>query len=195
MLRNVTFENGPFLYQCYLKRVSQHKYFKRFFLYSPAIDNVWKRVAKAVVSGKLGFAAKVNAHDPEDNTHVICVYTEDFTNEEHVRKVEESLRKEGVKGRMTYKPGIYTTLGIYRDNPWRLRPTVYSSHHQLKTRSVFSYTYFKGNPTGLLFKETFENLKMTNMSLFSYLLKHYQRPFMISSKRTTLSKRMYGESI
>ncbi|PFX11295.1 UPF0696 protein C11orf68 homolog [Stylophora pistillata] len=94
-----------------------------------AIDNVWKRVAKAVVSGKLGFAAKVNAHDPEDNTHVICVYTEDFTNEEHVRKVEESLRKEGVKGRMTDKPDIYTTLGIYRDNPWRLRPTVYSSHH------------------------------------------------------------------
>lgn len=96
---------------------------------SPAIDNVWKRVAKAVVSGKLGFAAKVSAHDPEDNTHVICVYTEDFTNEEHVRKVEESLRKQGVKGRLTYKPDIYTTLGIYRDNPWRLRPTVYSSHH------------------------------------------------------------------
>lgn len=102
----------------------------KWLIYSkwPAIDNVWKRVAKAVVAGKLGCSAKVSTHDPEEKTHVICVYTEDFTNEDHVRKVEQNLRKEGITERMTYKPDIYTTLGIYRKNPWGLRPTVYSSH-------------------------------------------------------------------
>lgn len=64
----------------------------------------------------------------EDNTHVISVYTEDFTHEDNVRKVEESLRKDGITEPMTYKLDIYTTLGIYRYNPWRLSPTVYSSH-------------------------------------------------------------------
>ena len=64
----------------------------------------------------------------EDNTHVISLYTEDFTHEDNVRKVEESLRKDGITEPMTYKLDIYTTLGIYRYNPWRLSPTVYSSH-------------------------------------------------------------------
>ena len=81
-----------------------------------------------MVSGKLGFAAKVSTRDPEDKTHVICVYTEDFTNEEQVRAVEQGLRKVGVTVQMRYKPDIYTTLGIYSKNPWGLRPTVYISH-------------------------------------------------------------------
>ena len=109
----MTFSNGSFFPSIYDR---------------PAIDNVWKRVAKAVVAGKLGCSAKVSTHDPEEKTHVICVYTEDFTNEDNVRKVEESLRKEGITEPMTYKLDIYTTLGIYRYNPWRLSPTVYSSH-------------------------------------------------------------------
>lgn len=116
----------------YIRQLAEEYDYKtgKWLIYSkwPAIDNVWKRVAKAVVAGKLGSSANVSTHDPEENAHVICVYTEDFTNEDQVRKVEENLRKEGITGRMTYKPDIYTTLGIYRKNPWGLRPTVYSSH-------------------------------------------------------------------
>lgn len=102
----------------------------KWLIYSPSarIDAIWRTVARAVVSGKLGFAAKVSTRDPEDKTHVICVYTEDFTNEEQVRAVEQGLRKVGVTAQMRYKPDIYTALGIYSNNPWRLRPTVYISH-------------------------------------------------------------------
>jgi len=80
-----------------------------------------------VVSGSLGDAAKVSSRDREQSTHVICVYTEDFTNKEQVRAVEKGLRKIGVTSVMTYKPDVHTTLGIYRDNPWGLKPTIYTS--------------------------------------------------------------------
>ncbi|KAJ7357822.1 hypothetical protein OS493_022632 [Desmophyllum pertusum] len=91
------------------------------------IDAIWKSVATAVVSGRLGTAAKVSTRDPEESTHVICVYTEDFTDEEEVRAVEKGLKEVGVTAQMLYKPDIYTTLGIYRNNPWRLKPTIYTS--------------------------------------------------------------------
>ncbi|KAL9952494.1 hypothetical protein ACROYT_G039760 [Oculina patagonica] len=92
------------------------------------IDAIWTSVAKAVVSGSLGFAAKVSTREPEEKTHVICVYTEDFTNEEQVRAVEKGLREVGIITAMSYKPDVYTTLGIYRKNPWGLKPTIYTSH-------------------------------------------------------------------
>ena len=80
-----------------------------------------------MVSGSLGHAAKVSPRDCKGNRHVICVYTEDFTNKEQVRAVEKGLRKVGVTSVMRYKPDVYTTLGIYSDNPWGLKPTVYTS--------------------------------------------------------------------
>ena len=43
---------------------------------------------------------------------------------------------------MTYKPDIYITLEIYRNNPWRPRPTVNSSHRQL-IKNGFSITVNK----------------------------------------------------
>ncbi|KAL9952493.1 hypothetical protein ACROYT_G039759 [Oculina patagonica] len=94
---------------------------------SARIDAIWTSVAKAVVSGTLGFAAKVSTRDPEKKTHVICVYTEDFTNEEQVRAVEKGLREVGITTAMSYKPDVYTTLGIYRKNPWGLREKIYTS--------------------------------------------------------------------
>lgn len=96
-------------------------------MYSTQIDEIWKSVATAVVSGCLGYAAKVSARDRKKPTHVICVYTEDFTNEEQVRAVEIGLRKVGVTSVMRYKPDVYTTLGIYRNNRWGLKPTIYTS--------------------------------------------------------------------
>lgn len=101
----------------------------KWLIYSASaqIDEIWKSVAAAVVSRSLGHAAKVSPRDREKNTHVICVYTEDFTNKEQVQAVEKGLRKIGVTSVMSYKADVYTTLGIYRDNPWRLKPTIYSS--------------------------------------------------------------------
>lgn len=81
-----------------------------------------------MVGGSLGTAAKVSTREPKKKTHVICVYTEDFTNEEQVRAVEKGLRKVGIAAEMRYKPDVYTTLGIYRKNPWGLKPTIYTSY-------------------------------------------------------------------
>ncbi|KAJ7357824.1 hypothetical protein OS493_022634 [Desmophyllum pertusum] len=101
----------------------------KWLIYSKSarIDAIWKSVATAVVSGRLGTAAKVSTRYPKESTHVICVYTEDFTNEEQVRAVEKGLKEVGVTAQMLYKPDIYTTLGIYRNNRWRLKPTIYTS--------------------------------------------------------------------
>ena len=93
------------------------------------IDVSWTAIAKAVVSGTLGTAAKMFESDSseEESYYVICVYTEDFTNEEEVWAAEKSLRKLGITERLYYKPNIYTTVGIYRENEWGIRPTIYQS--------------------------------------------------------------------
>ena len=59
--------------------------------------------------------------------HVICVYTRDYTDEEDVMRVEQQLRMIGITGQLSYKPDIYTTLGIYYSNPYKLKPTVYTT--------------------------------------------------------------------
>lgn len=93
------------------------------------IDVSWTAIAKAVVSGTLGTAAKMFKSDSseEESYYVICVYTEDFTNEEEVWAAEKSLRKLGITEHLYYKPNIYTTVGIYRENEWGIRPTIYKS--------------------------------------------------------------------
>lgn len=96
--------------------------------HSAEIDAAWESVAKAVVSGSLGHCAKVSTCDPKKPTHVICVYTEDFTNEAEVRAAEWKLRELGIKINMHYKPDVYTTLGIYGKNQWGLKASVYSSY-------------------------------------------------------------------
>ena len=93
------------------------------------IDETWTAIAKAVVGGTSGTAANMFESDSgeQDSYYVICVYTEDFTNEEEVWAAEQSLRKLGITEILHYKPNIYTTLGIYSRNEWGIRPTIYQS--------------------------------------------------------------------
>ena len=44
-----------------------------------------------------------------------------------VRRIESLLRSAGVMEDLLYKPDIFSTLGIYRNNIWGFRPTIYSS--------------------------------------------------------------------
>merc|ERR1712150_325790 len=44
-----------------------------------------------------------------------------------VMRIENLLRSSGVLGDLLYKPDIFSTLGIYRNNIWGFRPTIYSS--------------------------------------------------------------------
>ena len=42
-------------------------------------------------------------------------------------RIENLLRSSGVLVDLLYKPDIFSTLGIYRNNIWGFRPTIYSS--------------------------------------------------------------------
>lgn len=61
------------------------------------------------------------------NDHVLCVINRDMTNTEQVLNIEKTLRSIPIKFDMQYKPNIYSQLGIYRNNKYKLRPTIYSS--------------------------------------------------------------------
>merc|ERR1719209_217298 len=59
--------------------------------------------------------------------HVICVYNTDYKDTEQVMRVENLMRSAGVATNLTYKPDIFSALGIYRNNKWGFRPTIYHS--------------------------------------------------------------------
>ena len=68
-------------------------------------------------------------------THVMMVYNTDYTNEDQVIAVENSLRSAGVTTDLSYKPDIFSSLEIYRNNRWGFRPTIYTSQHLGQGRS------------------------------------------------------------
>ena len=79
------------------------------------VDTVWATVAKAVASDQLGMSAKV-APDSEGKgkegkrARLICIYTEDFSDKEEIKKVLGRLNALGLvprrgSGGIAYKPG------------------------------------------------------------------------------------------
>ncbi|XP_054457163.1 UPF0696 protein C11orf68 homolog [Anoplopoma fimbria] len=96
------------------------------------LDHAWECVARAALDGKIG-QVKVSTHDPKsEGRQVICVYNQNFTDESEVIRLESAIRATGVKCSLTYKPDVYTYLGIYRNNRWKLRPTIYESKFDLE---------------------------------------------------------------
>ena len=80
--------------------------------------------------------------DDDRNQHLICVYNLDYLEKYQVnsttvkpvsdffpqiRESARGLRSLGILHHLDYKPDIFTLLGVYRGNPWGLRPTLYSS--------------------------------------------------------------------
>ena len=60
-----------------------------------------------------------------------------------VMKAESLLRAAGVLGDLHYKPDIFTYLGIYRNNIWGFRPSIYMSKmakHQKKSKITVTGT-------------------------------------------------------
>ncbi|XP_028330684.1 UPF0696 protein C11orf68 homolog [Gouania willdenowi] len=96
------------------------------------VDHAWECVARAVVDGKIS-SAKVSPFNPKsDSKHVICMYNENFTDESQVVQLDSVIRATGVKCPLSYKPDVYTYLGIYRNNRWKLCPTIYESKFDLE---------------------------------------------------------------
>merc|ERR1712226_1660689 len=46
---------------------------------------------------------------------------------EEIRIIEKQLRSLSIRSEMFYKPDIFSTLGIYRNNMYKLRPSIYIS--------------------------------------------------------------------
>ena len=99
-----------------------------------SIDGVWSKVAKTLLSGGLGSPVYMVKVSPVDDVtqeksveHVLIVYNTDYTNTDQIMRVENLLRSAGVHTPLTYKPDIFSALGIYRNNVWGFRPTIYRS--------------------------------------------------------------------
>ncbi|KAL0189803.1 hypothetical protein M9458_016902 [Cirrhinus mrigala] len=97
------------------------------------VDRAWECIAKAALDGKI-VSAKVSPRDPHsDSRHVICVYNQNFTDEEQVMRLDAAIRAAGVKCVLYYKPDVYSYLGIYRNNRWKICPTIYESMFDLES--------------------------------------------------------------
>jgi Domain of unknown function (DUF1917) len=92
---------------------------------SDGVDSLWRLIARATHAGTLGTFAKVSPKSDSATSHVICVYTRDYTDESDVNKVRDGLRRLGVKWNIGYKPDVYTYCRVYEDNSWNISPTRY----------------------------------------------------------------------
>ncbi|XP_052766475.1 UPF0696 protein C11orf68 homolog [Mya arenaria] len=110
------------------------------------IDHLWQKVASCIMKQQLPcFEAKVSTRrsyqtkymQQVTNTHVVCIYNIDFTDYEQVMSSEQAIRKMGIKGRLFYKPDLFTHCGVYAKNPWNIKPHIFISDYDiLKKESV-----------------------------------------------------------
>ena len=81
------------------------------------IDELWRKIRGKTQKEELGIAAKVSTLLQGKESHVICVYTENYLDKERVFQVREDLRNLGVEELIYYKPDIYNGVGsIFRNN-------------------------------------------------------------------------------
>ena len=105
------------------------------FPYSNHVDETWRKVAKGTLEGTLGCAAKVATDDSSGGQRLICVYTEDFTDEKDVQRVLEmmqELRLFKAERGIYYKCDAYTYLNIMSGNDYKLKASMYNSKEMLK---------------------------------------------------------------
>jgi hypothetical protein len=88
------------------------------------MDAAWARIKEAVEQGRLGRTAKVATakQSPLERNpaeRVICVYTDDWTDEYEVRRVHAELYDLGFAQPMSYKTDEATRAGIYQQTGHR----------------------------------------------------------------------------
>jgi hypothetical protein len=113
------------------KILQTHKYGGGKWMIFPKVDkvdDVWAKVVTALWEGKLGGSAKVSGKNSSGDSHVICVYGDPFWEIAEIERILHGLRIGcGVREAMKFKPDGVTMLGIYRDNPFGIPPSFYSS--------------------------------------------------------------------
>ncbi|BCL79671.1 hypothetical protein ccbrp13_21360 [Ktedonobacteria bacterium brp13] len=83
------------------------------------VDAAWAKIKEAVEQGRLGGTAKVatakkSPREVNSAERVICVYTDDWTDEYEVRRVHAELYDLGCTWPMSYKTDKDTLAGVYR---------------------------------------------------------------------------------
>jgi Domain of unknown function (DUF1917) len=90
------------------------------------IDVLWGKVVRLLCLELKRGSVKVSPKQ-EGDSHVICVYVDDYSNMEEVNWLRAALRTAGVFWKIGFKPDAYTHLGIYAKNQWGIRPSRYYS--------------------------------------------------------------------
>jgi len=88
------------------------------------IDQLWGKVVRLLCVDLKRGSVKVSPKK-EGDSHVICVYIDDYRNMVEVNWLRDALRTAGVFWKIGFKPDVYTHLGIYAKNPWGIRPSRY----------------------------------------------------------------------
>ena len=92
------------------------------FVASSDVDSAWSKIKGAVEDDRLLFAKVSTAlRSMGRDGHVICVYTQDWTDQPELMRVREVLRSLGFGEELGYKRDIDTQNKIYGPDEWYLR--------------------------------------------------------------------------
>ena len=92
------------------------------FLTEKEVDVAWSKIKKALKQGKLTLAkvaTKKNAHK-FDNTYVICIYTNNWADEQELTQTRDVLYELGWIAPLKYKRDIETINNVYGENEFYL---------------------------------------------------------------------------
>lgn len=94
------------------------------FVQPDDVDKIWEKIKKATEDGLLGGTSKVSTAARSKSysgskQHVICIYTDDWTDENDVMRVREELRKLGITKKIPYKSDEDTLSGKYAKNGYK----------------------------------------------------------------------------
>ncbi|PWW80631.1 hypothetical protein C7212DRAFT_356060 [Tuber magnatum] len=101
---------------------------------SNTVDFQWSRIATGTYDGLLGTKAEVSGNNGL-GIHVIFVYTPDFRDLKDAKRVLTGLQKafQWKPRSIAYKPLIYSLLKITVENPYHLRPAIFTSRQLEET--------------------------------------------------------------
>lgn len=97
------------------EKLSDPKKVGKWLIFVPAdeVDEVWARIDEAHSNALLGVDAKVSTRMVRnvEGTHVICVYTENWMDEDDVWRVRDALADLGFEKTLYYKRDVDTIAG------------------------------------------------------------------------------------
>lgn len=122
------------------KKVTHGKWM--LFVFPNKVDAVWKTVVQGTIEGKLGSSAKVATDDggTDRAQRLICVYTEDFSDVQDVKRVLQGLYEldlvvdpaDGDGRPVYYKTDAYSLLDIVSANEYKIAASMYNSRDMFK---------------------------------------------------------------